>query len=183
MRNLAEGSDRQGFEESWGYPRKQEQCGYRSSRPGARLGENILVLESEGWTLDPCGEESGARLGCLRVRERTGEVSAARIRPWKLGNCSVSGGRGTTPRARCLKKGVGWKLILERRMEKLNCFPVAADKHNCGGKVCSKEAKSRKEKDDGAEVLLYCEFQETWGMLSALWAPSTGAGRWMKWKN
>ena len=105
-------NNRQGFEESWGYPRKQEQCGCRSSRPGERLGENILVLESEGWTLDPCREESGAGLGHLRVRERTGEVSAARIRSWKLGSSRMSGARGTTPGARRLKKGVGWKLIL-----------------------------------------------------------------------
>lgn len=89
-----------------------------------------MVLESEGWTLDPCGEESGAGLGHLRARERTGEVSAAGIRSWKLGNSSMSEGRGTTPGARRLKKGVGWKLILERGMEKLNCFSVAADKQN-----------------------------------------------------
>lgn len=183
MRNLAEGSnDRQGFEESWGYPRKQEQCGYRSRRPEERLGENILVLESEGWTLDPCREESGAGLGRFRVRQKTGEVSAARIRSWKLGNSSRVEGEGQ-PGARRLKKGVGWKLILERRMEKLNCFSIATDKQNCGGKVCSKEAKSRKKKDNGAEVLLYREFQETWGMLSALCAPSAGARRWTRRKS
>lgn len=114
-RNLAEGSNgKEGFLESCVHPRKQEQCGHSSSRPGERLGENILGIENEGWTLGLCGEEFGAGLGYLRARKRNGEASAARIGPWKLGNSSMSGGRGTTSGARPGKKTVGWKLILEK---------------------------------------------------------------------
>lgn len=55
------------------YPRKREQSGHSSnSGPGERLGENIPGRESEGWTLDLCGERSRGGSGRLRAGGRVG---------------------------------------------------------------------------------------------------------------
>lgn len=89
-----------------------------------RLGENILVLESEGGPWTRVGRSLGLELGYLRVRKGLERSLQPELDPGNWENCSVSGGRGTTPRARCLKKGVGWKLILERRMEKATVFQL-----------------------------------------------------------